>query len=154
MYRRWVARMICDILIAVLVFVTSWGLFRRRNWGRWALTIVMSVPVPALLSGWLLLNRTANPGLQASLDLSGLTALSVMSILSCPLLLFLLWGPKGNAVFSPAFSETIRRNAGMRPGFSGMILALAAVSAGLASYFVLFVILLALLAMLGLIRSV
>jgi hypothetical protein len=154
MYRRWVARVICDILIAVLAFVTSWGLFRRRNWGRWALTIVMTVPVPALLCGWLLRNRTANPGLLESLDLSGLTALSVMSALSCPLLLFLLWSPKGSVVFSPAFSGTIRRNAGIRPGFSGMILALTAVTAGLASYFVLFVTVLAILTMLGLIRSV
>ena len=50
MYRRWAARMICVISIAVLAFVTSWGLFRLRNWGRWALTIVTTLPLPVLIS--------------------------------------------------------------------------------------------------------
>jgi cytochrome bd-type quinol oxidase subunit 1 len=63
MYRRWVARMICVTSIAVLAFVTSWGLFRLRNWGRWALTIVTTLPVPALVCGWLVLSFTP-PGLQ------------------------------------------------------------------------------------------
>ncbi len=154
MYRRWVARSICDILIAVLAFVTSWALLRLRNWGRWAMTIVTTLPVPALLCGWLLLNRTANPGLQESLDPTGLTALTVMSALSCPLLLFLMWSPRGKTVFSPEYSETIRRTPGLRPGCSGLLPALAAVSAGLASHFVLFLTVLSILAMLGLIRSV
>ena len=33
MYRRWVARTICDILIALLAFVTSWGLIPATELG-------------------------------------------------------------------------------------------------------------------------
>ena len=153
MYRRWVARMICVISIAVLAFVTNWGLFRLRNWGRWALTIVTTLPVPALVCGWLLLNRTANPGFKR-LNPAGLTALSVMSALSCPLLLFLMWSPRGEMVFSPEYSETIRRTPGSRAGCSGILPALAALSAELASYFVLLLTVLSILVILGLIRSI
>jgi hypothetical protein len=118
------------------------------------MTIVTTLPVPALLCGWLLLNRTAIPGLQESLDLTGLTTLTVMSALSCPLLLFLMWSPRGKTIFSPDYSETIRRTPDLRAGWSGFLPALAAVFAGLASYFVLFLTVLSILAMLGLIRSV
>ena len=154
MYRRWVARMICVISIAVLAFVTSWGLFRLRNWGRWALTIVTTLPVPALVCGWLLLKLIANPGLQENLNPATLTALSVMSALSCPLLLFLMWSPKGETVFSPEYSETIRRTPGSRPGWWGNLAALAVVSAELTSYLVLLLIVLSILTMLELIRSI
>ena len=57
-------------------------------------------------------------------------------------------------VFSPEYRQTIRRTPDLRPGYSGLLPALAAVSAGLASYFVLFLTVLSILAMLGLIRSV
>ena len=154
MYRRWVARMISVISIAVLAFVTSWGLFRLRNWGRWALTIVTTLPVPALVCGWLLLNRTPSPGVQESLNPAGLITLSVMSALSGPLLLFLMWSPRGEMVFSPEYSETIRRTPGSRSGYSGILPALAALSAELASYMVLSLTVLLILVTLGLIRSI
>jgi hypothetical protein len=155
MYRRWVARMTCVISIAILAFVTSWGLFRRRNWGRWALTIVSTLPVPALVCGWILLNRSQNPAVQEILNLvSGLTTLSVMSAISCPLLLFLMWSPKGAMVFSPEYSETIRRTPGARGGCSGIFPALAALYAEAASYLVLLLTVLSVLVMLGVIRSI
>ena len=154
MYRRWVARMICVISIAVLAFVTSWGLFRLRNWGRWALTIVTTLPVPALVCGWLLLSLAPNSGVQEMVNPPGLTTLSVMSALSCPLLLFLMWSPRGEMVFSHEYSEIIRRTPGSRPGCSGILPALAALSAGLASYFVLLLIILSVLVILGVIRSI
>jgi cytochrome bd-type quinol oxidase subunit 1 len=100
MYRRWVARMISVISIAVLAFITSWGLFRLRNWGRWALTIVTTLPVPALVCGWLLRNLAQDPGVQGMVNPAGLTTLSMISALSCALLLFLMWSPKGEMVFS------------------------------------------------------
>jgi hypothetical protein len=153
-YRRWVARMICIISIAVLAFVTSCGLFRLRNWGRWALTIVTTLPVPAIVCAWLLLNRTANPVDQENLETADLTVLFVMSAVSCPLLLFLLWSPRGEMVFSPEYSETIRRTPGSRPGCSGIFPALAAVSAELISYVVFLMTVLSILVMLGLIRSI
>ena len=86
MYRRWVARMSCVISIAVIAFVTSWGLFRLRNWGRWALTIVTTLPLPVLVCVWLLLNRTANPEVEESIDPVGLTIVSVLSALPYHLL--------------------------------------------------------------------
>jgi hypothetical protein len=79
MYRRWIARMTSVISLAFFAAVTSWGLFRLRNWGRWALTIVTTLPVPVLICGWLLLPRTANPGLEQGPDLWGLMLLWVMS---------------------------------------------------------------------------
>ena len=150
MHRRWVARMICVISIAALAFVTSWGLFRLRNWGRWALTIVTTLPVPALACGWLLLNRAQTPGLNSA----GLTTLSGMSALSCPLLLFLMWSPRGEMVFSREYSETIRRTPGSRAGCSGIFIAVAALSAELGSYLVLMMTVLSILVILGLIRSI
>jgi hypothetical protein len=153
MHRRWVARMICVISIAVLALVTNWGLFRLRNWGRWALTIVTTLPVPALVCGWLLLNLNANPSVQESLNPAALTTLSVMSALCCPLLLFLMWSPRGEMVFSPEYSETIRQTPGSRAGCSGMLAALVVLSAELISYIVLLVVVLSILVMLGLIRS-
>jgi len=154
MYRRWVARMICVISIAVVAFVTSWGLFRLRNWGRWALTIVTTLPVPLLVCGWLLLKLTANPGIQENLDPASLTVLSVISAFSCPFLLYLLWSSKGEMVFSPEYSEIIRRTPGSRAGCSGILPALAALSAELASFFVLLLIVLSVLVILGVIRSI
>jgi hypothetical protein len=154
MHRRWVARMICVISIAVLAFVTNWGLFRLRNWGRWALTIVTTLPVPALVCGWLLLNLNANPGVQEGVNPAALTTLSVMSALCCPLLLFLMWSPRGEMVFSPEYSETIRQTPGSRAGCSGMLAALVVLSAELISYIVLLVVVLSILVILGLIRSV
>jgi hypothetical protein len=154
MFRRWVARMICIITIAVLAFVTNWGLFRLRNWGRWALTILTMLPVPALVGGWLLLNINANLGVQESLGTGSLTALSAMSALSCPLLLVLMWSPRGVMVFSPEYSEIIRRTPGSRGGYSGMLAALVVLSAELISQIVLLVVVLSILAMLELIRSI
>ena len=154
MYRRWVARMIGVISIAILAFVTSWGLFRLRNWGRWALTIVTTLPVPALVCGWLLLSGAGNSGLQENLDQAGLTTLTMMSALSCPFLLFLLWSPRGNMVFSAEYSETIRRTSASRPGCSGIVPALAAAFAEVISYIVLLFTALSTLTMPGRIRSI
>jgi hypothetical protein len=154
MYRRWVARMVCVGLIAVLAFATSWGLFRLRNWGRWALTVVTTLPVPALVCGWHLRILAANPGVQEKLNPAALTTLSALSALSCPLLLFLMWSPRGEMVFSAEYSETIRRTPRSRPGCSGIMPALAALTAELASYLVLLLTVLSILAMLGLITSI
>jgi hypothetical protein len=57
-------------------------------------------------------------------------------------------------VFSHEYSEIIRRTPGSRPGYSGILPALAALSAELASYFVLLLIMLSILVILGLIRSI
>jgi hypothetical protein len=154
MYQRWVARMICVISIAILAFVTSWGLFRLRNWGRWALTIVTTLPLPILVCAWLLLNRTASPEVQKSIDPVGLTIVSVISALPYTLLLFLMWSPKGRMVFSTEYRETIRQTPHLRSGCSGIFTALLAVSAELFSYFVLLMSVLTILAMMGLIRSI
>jgi hypothetical protein len=153
-YRRWVARMSCVILIAVIAFVTSWGLFRLRNWGRWALTIVTTLPLPVLVCAWLLLNRTASPEVQESMDLAGLITVSVISALPYTLLLFLMWSPKGSVVFSLEYQKTIRQTPHLRSGCSGIFPALLAVSAEVFSYFVLLMSVLSILAMMGLIRSI
>ena len=154
MYRRWVARMFCVISIAVLAFVTSWGLYRLRNWGRWALTMVTALPVPALVCGWVLLNRTTNPAVQEMVYLPGLTGLSVMSALSCPLLLFVMWSPRGDMVFSHDYSEIIRRTPGSLSGCSEILPAVAVLTAEITSYFVLLLTMLSILVILGLIRSI
>ena len=57
-------------------------------------------------------------------------------------------------VFSPEYSETIRRTPGSRAGCSGIFPALAAVSAELASYLVLLMTMLSILVMFGVIRSI
>ena len=154
MYRHWVARVIGVISIATFAFVTSWGLFRLRNWGRWALTIVTTLPLPVLVCAWLLLNRTANTEVQENIDPAGLTIVSVISVLPYTLLLFLMWSPKGRTVFSPEYRETIRQTPQFRSGCSGIFPALVAVFAGLFSYFVLLMSVLSILAMVGLIRSI
>ncbi len=46
MHERWIVRMTSVISLAAIAAVSSWGLFRLRNWGRWALTIVTMLPVP------------------------------------------------------------------------------------------------------------
>jgi hypothetical protein len=154
MYRRWIARIVSVISIAVLAFVTSWGLFRLRNWGRWALTIVTTLPIPALVCGWLLRSFTSDPGLQGMVNTAGLITVSVISAISCPLLLFLMWSPRGEMVFSHDYSEIIRRTPGSRPGCSGILPALTVLSAELASYFVLLLVMLSILVLLGLVRSI
>jgi hypothetical protein len=153
MYRSWILSRTILISLAVVGAITSWGLLRLRNWGRWALTIVTTLPVPVLLGGWLLLNRTENPGLRESLESSGLIALSVMSALSCPLLLFLTWSPKSKFVFSPGYRDMIRQASDLRPGYSGILAAVLIVPAMFASYLVLFMTLLSILALLDFIRS-
>ncbi len=152
--RRWVARMIGVISIAVFAFVTSWGLFRLRNWGRWALTILTTLPIPAIFCAWLLLNRTVNPVNQENLETADMTVLLVMLALSSPLLLFLMWSPKGGMVFSPEYFETIRRTPGSRPGCSGIFSALTALFAELVSCLVLLLTMLSILVILDLIRSI
>jgi hypothetical protein len=59
MHQRWIVRMASVNSLAAIAALTSWGLFRLRNWGRWALTIVTTLPVPALVCGWLLLNHAS-----------------------------------------------------------------------------------------------
>jgi hypothetical protein len=154
MFWRWVARMICVISIAVIAFATNWGLFRLRNWGRWALAIGTTLPVPALVCGWVLATRTLNPELQESINTGRLTALSIMSALSCSVLLFFLWSPRGETVFSPEYGETIRRTPGARAGCSGILAALVVVSAELFAYTALLMTVLSILAMLEVIRSI
>ena len=155
MYRRWVARMICVNSIAILAFVTSWGCSWLRNWGAVGSDYRdNALPVPALVCGWLLRNLTQNPGVQGMVNPAGLTTLSVMSAFSCPFLLYLMWSSKGEMVFSPEYLEIIRRTPGSRAGCSGILPALAFVSAELTSYIVLLVIVLSILAMLELIRSI
>jgi hypothetical protein len=153
MHRRWIARMTSVISLAVIAAFTSWGLFRLRNWGRLALTIVTTLPVPAPLCGWLLLNRTANPGLEERPALKGLILLSAISALSSLPSLFLMWSPKGQMVFSPEYRETIRQTPDLRPGCSGLLPTLVAAPAGFVSYSLLMVTVLTILVMLGLIRS-
>ena len=65
-----------------------------------------------------------------------------------------MWSPRGEAVFSPEFSEIIRQSPGARPGCSGILAALAVVTAEFAAYMVLLMTVLAILAILELIRSV
>ena len=113
-FRRWVARMTCVISTAVIAFVTSWGLFRLRNWGRWALTIVTTLPLPVLVCAWLLLNRTANPEIEESIDPVGLSIVCVLSAFPSTFLLFLMWSPKGRTVFSPEYRETVRQTPHLR----------------------------------------
>jgi NADH:ubiquinone oxidoreductase subunit H len=114
---------------------------------------VATVPVPVLLGGWLLLNRTESPELRESLESSGLIALSVMSALSCPLLLFLTWSSKSKYVFLPGYRDTIRQTSHLRPGYSGILAAMLIVPAMFASYFALLMTLLSILALLDFIRS-
>jgi hypothetical protein len=149
LYRRWVARMTGVLSLAVIAAATCWGLYRLRTWGRWALTVVTALPVPALLCGWLFLSRNLAPGLRWGPDPAGLTALSVMSALSCPLLLFLMWSPTGRVVFSPGYARGARRNAERRAGCLGVVAAFVVALAGFASYLVLLQTVLSLLAALG-----
>ncbi len=152
-HQRWIVRMTSVISLAIIAAGTSWGLFRLQNWGRWALTIVTTLPLPDLVCVWLLLSRTANPELQESLDPAGLTIMSVISALPYTLLLFLMWSPKGSMVFSPEYRETVRRTPHLRSGCSGIFPALFSVPAGLVSYFVLLMSVLSILLRLGVIRS-
>ncbi len=153
-YRRWVARMTCVISTAVIAFVTSWGLFRLRNWGRWALTIVTTSPLQVLVCGWLLLNRTASPEIEESIDPVGLSIVCVLSAFPSTFLLFLMWSPKGRMVFSSEHRETVRQTPHLRSGCSGIFPALVAVTAELFSYFVLLMSVLSILPLTGLIRSI
>jgi hypothetical protein len=152
--RRWVARMIGVISIAILAFVTSWGLFQLRNWGRWALTFVTTLPLPVLVCAWLLLGRTVNPEIEESIDPVGLSIVCVLSAFPSSFLLFLMWSPKGRTVFSHEYRETVRQTPYLRSGCSGIFLAPVVVSAELFSYFVLLMSVLSILALTGLIRSI
>jgi hypothetical protein len=154
MHRRWIARMTSVLALAVIAAVTSWGVFRLKNWGRWGLTAVTMLPVPPLIWGWLFLHRIAGRGFPETLEPKGLVALSVMSALSCPPLLFLLWSPKGKTVFSPEYRELIRQTPDLRPGCWGALPALVTALAGFISYFVLLLTGLMILTVLEVIRSV
>jgi hypothetical protein len=123
-----------DISLAVIAIVTSWGLYRLRNWGRWALTIVTMLPVPVLVCGGLVLHGTKNSGLQ---DRFGYVDIGCWSLTSAGYslpLLFLLWSPKGRMVFSPGYRETIRQTPDQRPGWSGILPALLFIPPAFASY--------------------
>jgi hypothetical protein len=150
-HQRWIARMTSVISLAVIAAVTSWGLFRLRNWGRWALTIVTVLPVLASFCSWQWLTRTGKP--YDPDDFMRLVVLSVMSILASLPSLFLLWSPKGRMVFSAGYRETVRQTPALRPGFLGFVPALLTVPAGFASYSLLMVTVFMILVMLGLIRS-
>ncbi len=154
MHQRWIVRMTSVISLAVIAAVFSWGLFRLRNWGRWALTIVTTLPVPVLVYGWLLLYRSENLGLQENPNPGRLISLSVLSALSCPPLLFLMWSPKGRMVFSAGYLESTRQTPRLRLGCLGTLPAVAAAAAGFVSYLLLLMAILTILAMLRLIRSI
>lgn len=153
MYRRWIARMTSVISLAVVAAVTSWGLFRLRNWARWALTVVTTLPIPALLCGWLLSPRIAKPAIQESPDPLGLIFMAVVAALASLPSLFLMWSPKGRMVFSPGYPELIRQTSDLRPGCSGILPTLVAVPAVLVSYLMLLVTALTILVMMRLLNS-
>jgi hypothetical protein len=152
-YRRWVARMATVNSLAFVATVTSWGLFQLRNWGRWALTIVLLVPFPILLFSLLLRNCSEAATAQESVDSIGLIALSIVLALSCTPQLFLLWSPKGRTVFSAGYRKIIEQTPKLRGGCLGFLQALLIIPASFASYLVLMVTTLNTLVILGLIRS-
>jgi hypothetical protein len=152
-YRRWLARMATVNSLALLAAVTSWGLFQLRNWGRWALTIVLLVPLPILLFSLLFHDRSGAATAQESVDSVGLIGLTIVLALSCAPQLFLLWSPKGRTVFSPGYRKVIEQTQDLRRGCLGYLQALLIVPASFASYLVLMVTALNTLVVLGLIRS-
>jgi hypothetical protein len=153
-HQRWVFRMTCVNLVAVIAAITSFGLYKLQNWGRWALTMVTALPALLLASGWLLLNRGAYRGLEESVDPDGLIIVSVVSALFSLPSLFLMWSPKGRMVFSPGYRETIRQTPDQRPGWWGILPAVVVVPAALVSYIVLTMTMLLFVLLLGLIRSI
>jgi hypothetical protein len=152
--RRWAFRMIVLLALAVLAAVTSWGLYRLKNWARCALTIVTILPIPVHLASWLLLYMTANRTAQENIDPEGLIALSIMSAYSCPTVLFLMWSPKGRTVFFRGYLEVIRQTPDLKPGCSGVMPTIITVPAGFFSYWGLLIAVLIILVMAGLIRSI
>jgi hypothetical protein len=151
MYRRWIARMATVNSLAFVATVTSWGLFRLRNWGRWALTLVSVVPLPIVICSWLIGTRSADPTVQ-DYSVSSI-ALTIVSALSCTPQLFLLWAPKGDMVFSPGYRKIIEQTPELRGGCLGFLQALLFIITSLVSYIVLMVAMLNTLMILGLIRS-
>jgi hypothetical protein len=142
------------LALAVIAAVTSWGLYRLKDWARWALTIVTTLPILVHLASWLLLYSTSNRTVQENVGPEGLIALSVMSAFSCPRLQFLMWSPKGRTVFSRGYLELIRRTPDLRPGCSGILPTVVTVPAGFFSYWVLLMAVLMILVMSGLMRSI
>ena len=141
------------VFVAAVAAVTSWGLYRLQKWAQSALTIVATLPLPFLLYFWLSPYRGAESGVQVSIDQDSLNALSIVSALSCPPLLFLMWSPKGKTVFSPAYREIFRRTPGLGPGCWGFLPVIVTVPAVLFSHLALWMAVGMTLEMLGLIRS-
>jgi hypothetical protein len=153
MYRRWVARMATINSLAFIATVTSWGLFRLRNWGRWAVTIVSLFPTPILLCYWLFGDHTGDPAVRESLNSVGLIALMITSVLSFIPQLYFLWSPKGRMVFSPGYRSIILLTPDQRGGCLGFLQAFLFFPAICTSYLVLMMTTLNSLVILGLIRS-
>jgi hypothetical protein len=153
-HQRWIFRMASVIAVAAIAAVTSFGLYKSQNWGRWTLTTVTALPASLLACGWLLLKGTAYRGLEESVDPDGLIIVSVVSALFSLPSLFVMWSPKGRMVFSPGYREAIRQTPDLRPCCWGILPALVVVPAALVSYFVLTMTVLLIVLMLWLIRSI
>jgi hypothetical protein len=153
-FERWVVRMASVLALAALAIAIDWGLLGLRNWARLALTVVTLLPVPALALAWLLLGLTRHPRLAESVSAFGLTVVSVMSGLSCSVLLSVMWSPKGRTVFSPDYAETLDRKVRLGPGCLGVGSAFVFLLAEFGSFVVLLMTVLTLAAVSGTIRSV
>jgi hypothetical protein len=123
------------VSLSIIAAVTSWGVFRLKNWGRWALTITTMLTAPALLCVGLLVTYTAKPGFKGTFNYNVFNVFCVMSLLSSSVLVLLMWSPKGRIVFSPGYKESIRQTPRLRDRCAGLILGLLTALAGLISYF-------------------
>ena len=129
LHREWLARMACVILACLVAAVTNWGLIRLRGWGRWALTLVVVVPLPVLSLGRIVLGLATGREFAEGLDPVGLAVIGAVVVLDWLTLLSLLWSPKGRAIFSAGHARTVRRETDERPGCLGVLGAFAFVIA-------------------------
>jgi hypothetical protein len=133
------------ISLSTIATATSWGMFRLQNWARWALTIAATLSVPTLFCVGFLAHQTVKPGFRENFNYNAFTVFCVMSLLSCLMLLFLMWSPIRRTVFSPGYRNLARQMPNVRQGCFGLILAVIVVLAGSMSYFALLLSLLTIL---------
>jgi hypothetical protein len=153
-YRVYISRMASTISVCLLAAVTNWGLFRLRRWGRWALTCATVLPVPVMSLCYLMIRGLTRLEAGESIFPWRLAIITMGTSIYWIHILFLLWSPKGMAVFSRGYTDARRRGARKGAGCFPVIGAFGFAFAQGISYTALVLSVLSLLEFVGLLPSI
>jgi hypothetical protein len=124
------------VALALLVVAsagTGWGLYRLRNWARWGLTILATLPPVSLIVCWILIYQVSDRPWDHAPPQWRLAWLIGLTLITCLPQLIVMWAPKSCVVFSKGYQFTIVQTPELRTRWWAVLPALLLAPAALLS---------------------